>query len=146
MKINPIRQRAYKLFALRKDKLESWAYASRNHSQLYVNYNDGGMIRPHLGKLFVFSSMEHAVVFGRVSKMDSSEWDIWEVDAFGVSVPKVISYADEHAILSFWNNSMDIVTKEAPTGTLLCASLRMLKSIKAELLSGNTLDLLSEYN
>ncbi len=135
MKINPIKMRAYKCVTNNGSGLRvSWAYRVR-YFGMGLEYPTNRLIKPKLGRIFVFDSFDNALKFFNIGMAsDDPANEIWEVEAHGVERQLdivdpwgeifVSSFAD------FWQGKQSLVSvTTAPAGTLTCKSLVLKKLV-----------------
>jgi hypothetical protein len=136
MKINPIRQKAYKCVSVNEHgQFASWAGAIR-HSNFNVIYTPNTLIKAPIGELMVFDTLENATKYYDDTRTDYSDVAIWEVEAYKAKPLKSIikwEVLSEDYIEQFWNQILKYYFTTPPLGTLGCKSLKMLRKIKENL-------------
>jgi hypothetical protein len=131
MKFNPIRNRAYKVVCPIEHRLLSFAQVHLPN-EIVIHYReDGSLIRPSIGKIFIFLDIDDACAFHVGSK-----GQIWEVEAYGIEkkFSRLYVHTQHNPKLynMFWSNNLTCLHQEmagAPVGTYVCSSLRMKKRI-----------------
>jgi hypothetical protein len=138
MKINPVKHMAVKVCFRNDDGELTSAEPDIRKSFLRTIYRKGHLVRPPLGKLFVFDSLKNALIY---RKFDSTCYEFWLVEAYNA---KPLSYrpymwmvtSDNKDFLSiFWKRVFNGDNLENATGTdtgvLACDSLRLVRKLTA---------------
>lgn len=141
MALNPIKERAFKVLHrdYHNDRLTSVNYSVRMSGRQVVYPTDGSLVRPAMGRLFVFNDYTWAQDF---AKREATP-EIWEVSAFGNEVADIRLYDSvepmRESFETFWKwfdskdrekYSLMIPLRNVPSGTFYCKSLRLIKRIK----------------
>lgn len=143
MKINPVSQIGYKVVRQRNEELLS-VTKELDKLGLSVAYDRyGGLVKPKLGKLFVFKTLVDATEYQKsIGKEYVFESQIWQVQCFGSYAPKsrdilrVWMPREQTDFAEFWQAIADesqlykFDIGYMPAQTFWCGSLRMKKKIE----------------
>ena len=137
--INPIKTQMYKLVCVQPDGKRVSFNKTIQQGKLAVTYSEGKLIRPKVGKIFVFDNILCAKAHYRyMSKIDSLPTQLWLVEAYGTKRANTVLYVFElsastrYAIENckqFWASKQRDGHPQAPAGTYLCSSLRLIKEV-----------------
>jgi hypothetical protein len=140
MKINPIRQRVYKIVYSDIDgTLQSWNSDVRQ-SRYNIIYKPNELVRPQIGKIFAFHDLQKAIGYD----CSFSGREIWEAIGFGASLKHTFlntTYLHDsnrlEKLKSFWvsdepNECVMFETyKFVPdSSVVVCKSIKLLKRIR----------------
>jgi hypothetical protein len=126
----------YKCLCNTNGMLYSFSWIARS-SPYGLTYKTTVINKPKIGKIFVFDSLENAILFifdCTATRIVTNE--IWECEASGVT-PAVGAVYTNH-FEDFWNKeSNDYLNKSQkfsglglPEGSLYCSSLKLIKKVR----------------
>lgn len=134
MELNRRRMIGYKVLQYRKGLLKSWTFG---HNALAVVYREKKLIKPRLGKLFVFSTLPAARDFRRRMGENSANERIFRVTTYGNSKPKLQFTPPIFLARNFWEAFMSggdlkkfYFYDALPPQTYFCSSLRLIEEVK----------------
>jgi hypothetical protein len=129
MKLNPVRQKGYKVVIKEIDGDLVSVY-HRNNAAMVTYLPDGTLCRPTLehSKLFVFSNLWEAKDFAT----EYNNTEVWEVETYGASnmsrrLP--IHSLKMDKLVAFWTGGCGFSTFETMKDSFVCKSLRLIKKL-----------------
>jgi hypothetical protein len=133
MKINPIKQKVFKLAFRQGGELLSVSDGIRGNN-LGITYIPSQVIRPRIGRIFAFDTIGAAIAFydnNFVRKSNKECFEIWEAEGYGAKYGSLrLNVFSPELIRNFWNDTHNIInvqTVGTPFGTLFCKAIKLIK-------------------
>jgi hypothetical protein len=141
MKINPIRQKIYKVVFAEGGRLYSWQCGALNRFGLGIKYLPNQIVRGRVGRLFAFDNENSAIEYDSYNNRENKQ--VWEGWGYGVSPLKSrLQFGHFEIVDKFWELNLfsesrfsykdynnDTITGCA-SNTVGCKSIKLLKRIK----------------
>ena len=138
MKLNPVRQKVWKVVHVSPTgSLMSLVYEFLD-SKYLLEYRQGQLVKPKIGKIFAFDSLEAATCF--YIKQGVSENEIWQAEAYGCEYLsfRALTNDFENNVCHFWSRVMTAIKQgmplhiasewsKCPNGTVGCRALKLIK-------------------
>jgi hypothetical protein len=140
-KLNPIRQRVWKVVHVaRSGRLMSCVFEFLD-SKYVLEYVRGKLVRPKIGKIFAFVSLDSAKAF--LVSQGSDDHELWEAEAYGCESLYYRTQTNgsfDTNIVYFWHKVSQAASQgkdltplrewfTCPFGTVGCRALRLIKKL-----------------
>jgi hypothetical protein len=133
MPLNPVRQKVYKVvYCNDKGELQSVGRSVRQYTLYGLTYPPNQVVRPVIGKIFAFCSLERAQEF---QSGGGNAIEIWEAEGYGADGGLFRADLDGELtgknIMNFWGSTtVERWAEPCPLGTVFCKAIKLLKKIR----------------
>ena len=134
MKINPIRQKVYKVVHHNGNGELKSAISVVQASAFGIKYLPNQLMRPRIGKIFAFNNIHDARHFA--NKLGFFR-EVWEAEGYGcengnkrLKASSTI-FSSINLLRNFWldKNILDNNLRDTPMNTILCKSIKLIKKV-----------------